>query len=225
MPRWGNTDYNPITMRLYYIPTTRAVRPRWLLEEMGLSYDLIRVTMAMSRSDEYKTLHPQGKVPVLVDEPVTIFESAAICAYLADKYLDQGFAPELNSPARADYYQWMFYASVTLEAPVEQYMFHVLPGLPEKVLPKQAQVRVPQEEAEQWFIKVCEPLNAHLRDRPYLLDDQFTAADVVTGGVLLWALKLGLLKQDNPVKAYIDRLMQRPAFQRADENAYANLNL
>lgn len=225
MPRWGNPDNDQIAMKLYYIPTTRAVRPRWLLEEMGLAYDLIRVTMELSRSDEYKALHPHGKVPVLVDETVTIFESAAICAYLADQYLDKGFAPELNSPARAHYYQWLFYASLTLEAPVEQYMFHVLPGLPEKVLPQQAQVRVPPEEAKQWFAKVCEPLNTHLNDRPYLLDDQFTAADVVTGGVLLWALKLGLLKQETPVKAYIDRLMQRPAFQRADENAYANLDL
>lgn len=211
-------------MKLYYMPTTRAVRPRWLLEEMGISYDLIRVTMEMSRSNEYAKIHPHGKVPVLVDGNVTIFESAAICAYLADQDLDQGFAPKLDSPARAYYYQWMFYASLTLETPVEQYMFHVLPGLPEKLIPKHGQVRVSQEEAQQWFTKVCEPLNQLLKDNHYLVENHFTAADVVTGGVLLWALKLGMLKQDSPVKAYIARLMERPAFHKADEDIYIKLD-
>lgn len=211
-------------MKLYYMPTTRAVRPRWLLEEMDISYDLIRVTIEMSRSNDYANLHPHGKVPVLVDENVTIFESTAICAYLADKYLSKGFAPQLESPSRAYYYQWMLYASLTLEAPVEQYMFHVLPGLPEKVLPKQARGGVAPEEAKQWFANTCEPLNRLLKDNHYLVENRFTAADVVTGGVLLWALKLGMLKQDSPVKAYITRLIERPAFQKADEDVYAKIN-
>lgn len=211
-------------MQLYYMPTTRAVRPRWLLEEMALPYDLVRVTMEMSRSSEYANLHPHGKVPVLVDENVTIFESVAICAYLADKELDQGFAPKLESSSRAYYYQWLMYASLTLEAPVEQYMFHVLPGLPDKVLPKQAQTRITPEAAKQWFAKVCEPLNALLKHNRYLVDNHFTAADVVTGGVLLWALKLGMLKQESPVKTYLSHLMERPAFQKADEDRYAKID-
>ena len=211
-------------MKLYYIPTTRAVRPRWLLEEMGISYDLIRVNMELSRSSDYAQLHPHGKVPVLVDENVTIFESAAICTYLADRYREKDFAPQPESPARAYYYQWIFYASLTLEAPVEQYMFHVLPGLPEKLLPKQTQVRVTLEEAKQWFAKVCEPLNELLKDSQYLVENRFTAADIVTGGVFLWALKLGLLKQDSPIKTYINRLMARSAFQKADEDFYAKID-
>ncbi|HEY9878771.1 MAG TPA: glutathione S-transferase family protein [Leptolyngbyaceae cyanobacterium] len=211
-------------MKLYYMPTTRAVRPRWLLEEMGLSYELVRVSMDMSRSSEYANLHPQGKVPVLVDGDATIFESAAICAYLADKYIDKGFAPPLDSPSRAYYYQWLFYTSLTVEAPVEKYMFNVLPGLTEKILPKTAQISVSAEEAKQWFAKVCESLNAVLKDNDYLVDNHFTAVDVVTGGILLWALKLGMMKQDSPAKSYITRLMERPAFQRADEDVYAKLD-
>src|SRR5512147_361256 len=119
-------------MKLYYIATTRAVRPRWLLEEMGVPYELIYVTMAMTQQPEYRQLHPHGKVPVLVDGDVTIFESAAICAYLADKYPEKGLALLPGTSARGYYYQWLFYASLTLEPPVEQFMFHVLPNLPEK---------------------------------------------------------------------------------------------
>lgn len=211
-------------MKLYYIPTTRAVRPRWLLEEMGIEYELITVSMAMSQQPEYRQLHPHGKVPVLVDGDVTIFESAAICTYLADKYLEKGFAPPIDSPARAYYYQWLFYASLTLEAPVEQYMFHVLPNLPEKVLPKTSQTRVSAEEAKQWFAKVCQPLERLLQDNDYLVENCFSAADVVTGGVLLWALKLGMLTEESPVKSYITKLRQRPALQKADVDVYAKID-
>ncbi|NEO29634.1 MAG: glutathione S-transferase family protein [Symploca sp. SIO3C6] len=208
-------------MKLYYIPTTRAVRPRWLLEEMGIPYELISVTMAMTQQPEYRQLHPHGKVPVLVDNDVTIFESAAICAYLADKYPEKGLAPLPLTPARSYYYQWLFYAPLTLEPPVEQFMFHVLPNLPEKLLPKSQHTQVSPTETLQWFAKACSPLNQVLRDNNYLVENRFSAADVVTGGVLLWALKLGMLEEDNPVKAYIAKLMERPAFLLADDDLYA----
>lgn len=211
-------------MKLYYIPTTRAVRPRWLLEEIGISYELIYVTMEMTQQPEYRLLHPHGKVPVLVDEEIIIFESAAICAYLADRYLEKGFAPPSQSPARSYYYQWLFYAPLSLEPPVEQYMFHVLPNLPEKVLPLKERTKVSPEEALQWFARVCEPLDQVLVERDYLVENRFSAADVVTGGVLLWALRLGMLKEDNSVKAYLTRLMKRPAFFKADEDFYAQID-
>ena len=205
------------------MPTTRAVRPRWLLEEMGVNYELINVAWEASNKPEYHQLHPHGKVPVLVDDGVTIFESAAICSYLADKYLDKGFAPPIDSPARAYYFQWLFYAALTLEAPVEQYMFQVLPNLPEKVLPKSDRTRVTKEEARQWFLQVCQPLDRLLQDNDYLVENRFTAADVVTGGVLLWALKLGMLEEESPVKAYITRLNERPALRKADVDVYAKI--
>lgn len=208
-------------MKLYYIPTTRAVRPRWLLEELAVDYELIQVNMAMSRQPEYRQLHPHGKVPVLVDENVILFESSAICAYLADKYLEKGFAPAIDSPARSQYYQWLFYAGQTLEPPVEQYMFNVLPNLPEKLLPKDHKTHVEATTALAWLDRVCEPLNTLLSNQDYLVDNHISAADIVIGGVLLWAFKLGMMPTDSPVKAYLMRLMERPAYQRADDHVYA----
>jgi glutathione S-transferase len=210
-----NMTFNTM-MKLYYIHSTRAFRPRWLLEEIGIDYELVNMTIELSRQPEYRKLHPHGKVPVLVDNDVTIYESAAICAYLGDKYQDKRFAPPLNSPARAYYYQWLFYASVTLEAPVEQYMFHVLTDLPEKLLPKSDRTKVSKEEALQWFEQVCQPLNEVLAHQEYLVDNQFSVADVVTGGVFYWALKLGMMEQESPVKTYISNLMERSAFQQAN---------
>ncbi len=210
-------------MKLYYIPTTRAVRPRWLLEEMGIPYELVRVDMNMTKQPEYQKLHPHGKVPILVDGEVTIFESAAICAYLADKYLDLGLAPARDTPLRGYYYQWLFYATSTLEPPVEHFMFNVLPNLPEKVLPIKVRSAISTQEALQWFDRVTQPLTEALVSQNYLVEDRLSAADIVTGGVLLWAKKLGMLSDGDPLSRYLNNLMQRPAFIRADEDFYAKI--
>ncbi|NER19226.1 MAG: hypothetical protein F6J86_46735 [Symploca sp. SIO1B1] len=133
-------------------------------------------------------------------------------------------APFLATPARGYYYQWLFYASLTLEPPVEKFLFHDLPHLPEKLLPHKQYTQVSPPEIKQWFAKACEPLNEVLRDNHYLVENRFSTADVVTGGVLLWALKLGMLKEDNPVKAYITHLMEHPAFLAADEGVYTKVD-
>lgn len=211
-------------MKLYYIPTTRAVRPRWCLEELGVPYELVRPTMAKMGELEYRKLHPHGKVPVLIDEDVTIFESAAICTYLTDKYSEKGLAPAVETSARGYYYQWLFYASVTLESPIEQFMFNTLPELPEKVLPKKKHSELSAEEALQWFARVAEPVKETLKNQKFLVENRFSTADIVMGGVLLWALKLGMLRDHPCLKAYIENLMKRPAFQRADEDLYAKVD-
>lgn len=207
-------------MRLYHIPSTRSTRPRWLLEEMNISYELVYVTREILVDPEYKILHPHGKVPLLVDGEVKIYESAAICTYLADKYPEKNMAPAPQSNARAYYYQWLFYASLTLEAPVEQYMFHVIPNLPEKLLPKSNQTRVSKTEALEWFNEVSRPLNEVLNNNDFLVENQFSAADVVTGCVLLWALKLGMMQDQSSSKEYISKLMARPGFKKADSDRY-----
>jgi glutathione S-transferase len=212
-------------MKLYYIPTTRAVRPRWLLEELGITYELVNVDMKMTQEPEYEELHPHRKVPVLVDSGVTIFESTAICTYLADKYLEKGLAPAPSQQARAYYYQWLFYASVTLEPPVEHFMFAVLPNLPEKILPAQLHSCITTTESLHWFNRVAEPLRNVLLNNDYLVENQFTAADIVVGGVLLWALKLQMLNSDDILYKYVNNLMQRPAYLLADEGFYRKITL
>lgn len=211
-------------MKLYYFPTTRAVRPRWCLEEIGIPYELIQVNMAQLGQPEYRKLHPHGKVPVLVDENVTIFESAAICTYLADKYPEKGLAPATGTAARGYYYQWLFYATVTLEPPVEAFMFNVLPNLPEKILPQQKRSELSADDALQWFAQVTKPVKEVLTGQDFLVENQFSVADIIMGGVLLWALKLGMLRDHASLKSYIEKLMERPAWQRADEDVYAKVD-
>ena len=94
-------------MKLYYAPQTRATRPRWMLEEIGAPYELVRLQLSKGehKQPEYLKIHPHGAVPAYSDGEVTMFESAAICAYLADKFPDKRLAPPLGSPQRGLYYQ------------------------------------------------------------------------------------------------------------------------
>ena len=103
-------------MKLYYAPQTRAGRVRWMLEEIGAPYELVRLDMSKGdhKKPEYMKIHPHGAVPALADGDLAMFESAAICAYLADKFPEKRLAPPVGTPPRGLYYQWMIYSMATL---------------------------------------------------------------------------------------------------------------
>ena len=107
-------------MKLYYVPNTRAHRCRWLLEELEVPYELHRLDLAAGEHKQppYLELQPHGAVPVLVDGETVVFESAAICLYLADRFPERGLAPRAGDPARGAYYQWLVYSISELEPPV-----------------------------------------------------------------------------------------------------------
>src|SRR5689334_5244388 len=104
-------------LTLFYGPQTRSTRPRFLLEELGVPYELHRLDMSKGehKSEEYLKVHPLGKVPALRDGEQVLLESVAICLYLADRFPEKGLAPAPNSPERGPYYQWIFFATATLE--------------------------------------------------------------------------------------------------------------
>ena len=113
-------------LKLYYIPQTRATRPRWLLEELGVPHELVRLPRSLDerKATDYVRIHPHARVPALVDGDMTMFESAAICLYLADKFPEKGLAPAVGTPERGPYLQWMVYSMVTLEPPIAQIYRH-----------------------------------------------------------------------------------------------------
>lgn len=198
-------------MTLYYAPRSRALRPRWLLEELGVEYELVRLDLrrGQHRSPAYLSLVPHGVVPALVDGSIIVFESAAICLHLADRYPDKKLAPPLGTEQRALYYQWMVFAVATLEPPFVQVHQHTV-GLPRKQRSKRL-----AREGREHFAGSVHVLERALVGRKYLLGE-FTAADVMVGSVLAWAKDLGL---DLPrsVDDYAVRLIDRPAFRVAWE--------
>jgi glutathione S-transferase len=199
-----------MSIRLYYAPMTRGLRPRWLLEEMAVPYDLIRVQVGKGehRSPEYRRVHPLGWIPALVDGDLPLFESAAICLHLADRFPDRGMAPPPGTPERGEYYKWILFASTTLEPAIEP---AYLRGFRVK---REERPGVGTDEERAKLAAVAAPV-AERVTRGFLLGERFGAADVVMGGVLHWAETVGLLRDLPELAAYVDRLRLRPAMARA----------
>lgn len=197
---------------LYHASQSRSVRPRWVLEELGVPYDLRRVDLAagQQKTPEFLKVNPNGAVPALVDGDTRIFESAAICQHLADRFPDKRLAPPLGTPARAHYYQWIHFAMSTLEPPLMTIFVHT-------VMRPEAE-RLPQlvEPAREQLRAALAVLAQALAGRTFIVGDELTVADVMVGSTLAWAQMLGLIDASMPATtSYLARLMARPAFQRA----------
>jgi glutathione S-transferase len=198
-------------MKLYHSPMSRSTRPRWLLEEIGAPYELVRLDLAAGehKKPDYLKIHPHGAVPALVDGDLAMFESAAICAYLADKFPDKKLAPPVGTPARGRYYQWLVYCMATLEPPVLQVFLNT------RMLPEVDRSAKAVDEGRKKFAEVARVLEQALTGKSYLLGEQFSAADVMIGSTLAWAGAMGILEGHEVLQAYVKRVTDRPAYQRA----------
>jgi len=155
-------------------------------------------------------IHPHGAVPSLVDGSLAMFESAAIVMYLADKYPEKGLAPAPGTPERGQYYQWILYAMATVEPPLLQYFMHT------RMHPEEKRSAASVEEAQHKMDEVFKVLAHELRDRPYIVGNHFTAADVMIGSMLGWAKPMGLIdRAPAELSEYLNRLVDRPAHKRA----------
>jgi len=194
---------------LYYTHRTRALRPRWLLEELQLPYrlELIDLFGSGGRSAAYRSIHPHGQVPALEIDGSVMIESCAICHWLSDRYADEGLAPAGDSPARMAYEQWVFYVPGTLEPPAFQILLHSL------ILPEKLRVPDMVPWATRSYRSLLKFLNGELGERGYIAGKAFTTADILLGSTLMWLP--GELHDRPALQDYVQRLQQRPAYQRA----------
>ena len=196
------------TLRLYHNKSSRSTRPRWLIEEGNLPVEIRVVDMqgGEHKTEEYRQIHPHGKVPALVDGDMAIMESAAICLYLADRFPEAGLAPAIDAPERAEYYQWIVYAMVTLEPPIQRF----------SLLHRAARADAPGKAAAQLEFDACaRVLTSALNDRTWLLGEEFCAADIVVGSCLAWAAGLKMVEAWPVLQSYVSQCKERPAFARA----------
>ena len=197
-------------MRLYYVPRTRSSRPRWVLEELGIPYELVRLDPARgeTRSAEHLARQPLGHVPVLEDGDQRVFESGAICLHLADRHPEKGLLPPPGSHGRALVYQWVLFAATELEPPLSTLSA-------EARKPEGQRDAAVVADARARFQKAAAVLEPVLSGRSFLLGENFTVADVFVGSVLAWGRSVRALEGLPAVEAYLGRLRHRPAFQRA----------
>ena len=197
-------------MRLYHVPKTRGSRVIWILEEVGATYDVVRISRDDARGPEHLARHPLGKVPVLEDDEGAIIESAAHCLYIADLRPEAGLIAPLGSHERALAYQWALFAMGELEPKVTECIR----------LGKESDLEA-LRAAQERFRKTAGVVEIALDGHGYLVADTFGVADVVCGAVLVFANRFDLIEDLPNVAAYVERLDARPARQRAKEIASA----
>jgi glutathione S-transferase len=199
-------------LKLYYVPRTRSIRPRWLLEELGVPYELVRLdpSKGETRQEPYLKINPLGHVPALDDGGTVIAESAAIIMHLADRFPEKGLAPKPGTPERAQYYQWIVYAMVSLESQVNAVADQ------SRIPEDQRQPQV-VERARARFHEAAQVVETHLKGRQFIVGQAFTAADLVMSAVLGWGKLNGLLDEQRfpTCLSYWKAMLDRPAAQKA----------
>ena len=196
-------------LKLWYAPRTRAVRIVWLLEELGLPYQLERVEFAPSTSEWFVQKTPLGKLPALEDGEVVMCESGAIAEYILELYGNGRLAPPIGSPKRGAFLQWLHFAESSAFPPLG-------------IVIRLARTRDPSaQHAEQIADARARAaaafvfLERELGQKAWLLGDEFSAADVMMGFTLAAAQALGVLDDRfGSLDAYLARLQGRPAFKR-----------
>ncbi len=198
-------------MKLYFAPNSRAVKIAWLLEELGLSYDIEKYFVGDKalRTPEYYKIHPMGRIPVLEDGNVRIYESGAIVQYLLARHGKGKFVPETEDPTFPEYLQWLHYAEGSIMQQVNSLVVETI------LLPPEKKNDVNVARALKLLKVALGNVDNRLQDRDYLTG-VFTGADVMTGHACYGAKRAGAdISEMKNLSAYIDRLLERPAFKKA----------
>jgi glutathione S-transferase len=182
----------------------RPPRVRWALEEVGAPYEYVVMTKENGLLDEHRSRHPLGRVPVFESDEGQLIESAAICLHIADLHPEAGLIPPPGTYARGKVYQWSFFAMTEIEPAMLRY-YTARKGTDAEATAKAAARRD----------KAMDVLAGALDGHEYLVDDTFSIADVVTGGVLDSARTYDLLPETPVLHEYLARLDAREAKQRA----------
>ncbi|HEY3667418.1 MAG TPA: glutathione S-transferase family protein [Polyangiaceae bacterium] len=194
-----------MSLVLYHHPYSRAATVVWMLEEIGIDYELRYVDLhaGAHKAPELLALNPMGKLPILRDDEQVVTEVAAIGLYLADRYALGRLAPRPDEPRRGTYLRWALFAPSVIE-----------PGAMAKLNGWNAK---PSQAGWGTHESMIEAIEFALAGRQFLLGDTFSMADVIFGGTLRYMLRFKMLEPRPAITAYADRLGTRPALLRADE--------
>jgi glutathione S-transferase len=202
-------------IQLHYYPSTAAMAPHVLLEEIGVPFELVLVDPGQDvhKTQEYLKLNPNGLIPVLIDGDLVLYESAAICLYLCDSHPEAGLAPALGTPERAHFYKWLMWLTNTLQATLiiyfypERWMNASNPdGAAELRSHAEARVRVLLDQLDMELAR---------HGGPWLLGDAYTALDAYAMMLCRWTRKFGKPARTRPqLGPYLQRVLARPAVVR-----------
>lgn len=197
--------------RLFWAPGTAAMAPQAMLEEIGAAYETVRLDIAAKQHEqaEYRRLNPNGRIPTLVDGDFVIFETAAICQYLADRHPEASLAPPAGSHARGRYYQWLTYMTNTVQ-PAFLGWFH-----PDWTFgDAEAQAALKVASARELY-RSFQVIDDGIGGQPWLAGPAFTACDIWLAMLARWSRFLERPMWDwQNIRRVVGATYTRPAFQR-----------
>jgi glutathione S-transferase len=187
-------------MRVYHrVGAGRPIRVVWALEEVGVDYELVAMSAEEAGSDEHRARHPLGRVPVLEDEHGPMFESTALVFHVAELYPEAGLLPPTGTHDRAVVQGWAIFAMTELEAPAI-----------ESRRQREANPDAAAKAAARCADAVAVLEAALSGTPPYLVASRFSVADIVAGGVLGIAVRVGAIEPSRTSAAYMQALGARP---------------
>lgn len=193
---------------IYHAPGTRSIRPIWLSFELSLDIEIETVpfTPDFLDSPEWRAISPAGKLPVLQDGDLTMFESGAMVEYILDRYGEGRLRPAAGSTESALHQQWSWFSESTLARPL---------GMSRMLRPAESEGSL-ADDARHKIESCLNVVDMALRGKQYLLGNEFYAADIMMGYSLVLTKRFKILDERFPATlAYVDRLMAREACKRA----------
>ena len=195
---------------LYYNPMSRAQIAHLMLEEVGAPYrlELVSFAKAEHKTAAFLALNPMGKLPTIVHRGVTVTEAPAICAYLADAFPQAKLAPPVDDPRRGTYYRWLFFAASCVEYASLDKALGRAPGVASRI-------------GYGSYDDTLKAIERAIQPGPWILGEQFTAADVYLGAQLQWGMMTKSIEARPAFTAYTAQLARRPGFQRYQQQTQA----
>jgi len=203
-------------IKLYGTPPTRALRVIWLLNELGLEYEMHPVDLLKgeARREDFLALNPAAKVPVLVDGDLVLTESVAIQLYLAEKYPEAGFIPE-SLEERAQMYRWNFFLVTEIEQPLWRIARHTFVYPEHKRLPQDVEL------AKRECREMVAVLEQHMQGREFIVGDRLSVADFNAAYTLDWVDEEKLLDNAPRLKDCLQAMYARPTAPMRIAEAFA----
>ena len=198
-------------LKLHFAPNSRAGRIVWLLEELELPYELNRMDFHPKdlKSDEHRARHPLGRVSVLDDGDLSIYESGAIVEYVLERHKNGGLKPAADAAQYPSYLQWFHYCEGMVMPPVNTIVVQTV------LLPPERRDETALAQAQKLLTRSLAPVDEALAGKEYLIGD-FSAADIMLGHACFMSNRLGCVPEEmQNLKGYVERVAARPAFQKA----------
>jgi glutathione S-transferase len=192
-------------MQLYEFAPPRSIRVRWILQELGVDFEVVTINLAAGehRRPEFLKINPAGKVPVLVDDDFVLTESVAILLYLAEKYPHKGLLPT-DIKQRSQVYRWLLFATMELEQPLWRIARHT------RLYPEHLRLPAEISLARQDFTDMVVVLEEHMKGGKFIVGNTVTVVDFLCAHTLDWANEVRLLDDCPHLIQYLERMYARP---------------